>query len=111
MPLASRSVVVEEDEPCRDRADESVTEAATDEVSEEGADTFGELFDEDTEGDAAEVCVPAWSEICGGVSERKPVCSSPKVRVQPTVWNTFVGATNAKLLTAADSTTDMVLIQ
>ena len=38
-----------------DRADESVTEAAADEVSEEGADTFAELFDEDTEGNIAEV--------------------------------------------------------
>jgi len=32
-----------------------VTEAAADEVSEEGADTFAELFDEDTEGNVAEV--------------------------------------------------------
>ena len=37
------------------RADEAVTEAAADEVSEEGADTFAELFDEDTEGNIAEV--------------------------------------------------------
>ena len=47
------------------RADESVTEAAADEVSEEGADTFAELFNEDTEGDVAEVCMRACFETGG----------------------------------------------
>ena len=46
------------------RADESVTEAAAEEVSEEGADTFAELFDEDTEGNVAEVCLRLSQRAC-----------------------------------------------
>ena len=44
-----------------------MTNEADNEINEESAETFHELFDEDTEGDIAEVRAGLWQIVCDGM--------------------------------------------